>query len=241
MKLLEKSFSGALNFLADFSRKNGVSIPIDFNEHLSYHLGNRSFDQEKYERDGVTVVDCARSELTAQAMEKLPYSGSKVIVLFVHDKNYWHRADFQPIEIQFPKRIGWGDPLKKENWLVLRSEYVARGLQKKIDAAGLPFQVEIIQSMLPGKMGMDYVMLKLNYHDGAQSFSDYLLKGPNPPAEEYSRIIHKLRIILSEIVASDFKGMYDESSYMKWALPTIMRKIPREEIDALLRKKPLLP
>lgn len=209
LERVELAYPDARKTLSKIAYTYDLSIPADIFSHYNHHILGKSFDQQEYERQRVVIIDSPRPELSAQNSGRLPYSGSEVAVIFVVDKKYWIRIDACPIEIQFPKRIGRGDPVTMLNWRELDSEKVLIELQAAIDKNNLPFEVVEEESLMAGKMGMNFINLRLIFSKG--SFVKFLGNTPNPTLT-LELIVEKLRASVGEIVSGGFEDMEFEKS-----------------------------
>ncbi|MFA5107967.1 MAG: hypothetical protein WC492_00325 [Candidatus Micrarchaeia archaeon] len=199
---------------ARFPKGTDVKFPLDIFSAYDYHKYNKSFEQDEHDFNMVELAGI-RSELSIDTMRKLPYMGTKVAVIFAPGKLYYSRVDEHPIEVQLPRRLpsdeqsNWLslDPASEQGWTQLRSEDVVKEFQKGIDAYKLPFIVELVPSILPGKMGMDSIMLSLKFC-GGDSFSGYLEKDGSGLAaqKKYVSIIYDLSDLLRDFLENSFKA-----------------------------------
>ncbi len=193
------------------SKSMDVKIPINMYQMLDYHKNTNSFEQDEHEKNIVELAGI-REELSADTMRKLPYVGSLVAVLFCPPKSYFSRIDIHPYELQLPKRIGHGDPSNPKNFEQLRSEDILDSLQNVFNSNGLNFNLQIIPSILPAKMGVDTLMLRLNYNN--QSLVDDLNKLSNP-LFEYQQLTQKICIAVSNFVLNEYSSVLNNSSQKK--------------------------
>lgn len=178
-----------------------INIPIDLYSLLDYHKTTQSFEQDEHESTFVEIAG-VRAELSADTLRKLPYSGRAAAVLFCPPKAYYNRIDSHPLEIQLPRRIGFGNPASDKGWEQLRSEDLRVELQGFMNKNGLvDFEVKIIPTFLPGKMGMDTAMFRLDYSAG--SLYEYI-KSQKNPTSTYEKIILSVRDAVYDLIELKF-------------------------------------
>lgn len=202
---IEAAYPGAREIFSLYSGV-GTNVPINIFDRLDYHLNDKSFSQDDYESKRLVLIDCPRHEMNSLHISNLPRAGSEVIVIHAVEKQDWGRVDANPIEVQFPRRIGRGDPLIFENWYGLDEGQVIAALAKKLEKVNLPFRVVPVESLLPGKMGMDFIILRLEFGENNESFVKYL-RDQSQPRDAYFKIIMKLEMVLWEMADNHFEEL----------------------------------
>jgi len=211
-------------------QKKDVDIPIDLFFNLDYHKLSQSFEQDAHEENIVEIAGI-RSKLSGETLSQLPYSGSKVAVIFCPQKSEYMRIDHHPFEIQLPRRLGFGDPGQTQGWNQLDPRSIIKELQNILNSetSGNPrlgdFEAHPIPTLLPGKIGIDSMMVRLVYLKG--SLRHYLESSKKGPVLAYDELTKKLRYVLCEFM---------DNKFLRMVPPSVDEPVPEHIKDRLFKQ-----
>ena len=187
-----------------------TEFPYAIFANTSYHMHSKSFDQRGYETGG-SIRTSLRKRLNPAFLKEQPYADTQMSVVLSESIKGCHKIGFNPIEIQMPRYIPKhrnrpASPLDESAYDELDQSKVLRRLQNDLDVSGFRFDVIPTGSLLPGVLGMDFLIYRLDFKDKNLSLDDYFggrTRRPNDylfaqleREKEYVRLIEKLKNLL---------------------------------------------